>query len=615
MLLIAIGPANAAATEATSPQSPDRIDALELERLVDDLASEHIATTKTPGLAVAVVTSRRILLEKGYGFADVENRIPVDPLRSVFRVGSISKLITATLIMQLVEEGTLDLDVDIKEYVDDLKIPRAFAQPVTLRHLLAHTAGFEEISTGTRARSLASLKSLGDSLADGIPAQLFAPGTVASYTNFALCLAGYVAESATKVPYDELVERRLLRPLDLRYTTSRQDLPPRIGNNRVVGHAVTGNGAEPRSFDIHEPVPAGGFGSTARDMARFMQMYLGKGSLDSRQILKPDTVAAMWQPQFSNHPAMGSIGLTFWLRSRDGDLVVGHSGRTRWFRAELVLVPDTGVGVFAVTNGTSGRPADVVDAILEEITGKPVAPENGATAIDDDAATPASDVGRYKALRFGRHGPLSLMGLALGFELLPGDTPSSVVWRGETLIAGPQTTYRNAAGKAVIGIDPAHGIADKLLLTAQSPVHPYTPVIWFESPALQATAIASSMLVFGFALLIRPITRWRTRNRGAAAPLSGRLFWPLFVSGLLGLAAIASVVQTGLDYYYFGPDLQTRLTFALPWLALLLIAVAAVQFARSVQRMAVRHVLTTLLLGIAAMIPVAWLIYWNLDGR
>ncbi len=582
-----------------------------IERQIDALAESQLSEGAAPGITVAVVSSDRVLLAKGYGLADVGNGIAVDPQRSVFRIGSISKLFTATLVMQLVETGVIDLHSDASRYLDELRPQRPATRPFTVWHLLTHTAGFEELSTGTRARTLASARSLGDSLAEGIPAQPYPPGRLASYTNFALCLAGYVAESDAGAPFDDLVEERLLRPLGMDYTSSRQDLPRTMAAHRAIGYEIVDGKPQPRPFDILEPVPAGGFSSSAGDMARFMQLYLNAGRAGTGQLLRPETVATMQSTQFQNHPEMGSVGLTFMLRDRHGVKTVGHSGRTRWFRAALTLVPAHDIGIFVATNTSTGRPADIVDGFVNYLIGTADSTGSARTAAAGQRPPPQLEGGHYKATRFGHDGPLSLLGVLLGIELEADTGHGGIRWRGQSLLPGRHDTYRNGEGRAVLGFRTDTGAADLVVLTDRSLVSPYVPGAWYESPNAQLATLAGGGLLVLLPLLIRPVAKRRAHRAGAALQPPAGLFWPLCLSGVLALLAVAIVVLTGIDYYYFGPTAVTRIASLLPYAAAALLLPAGIRCMAASRQMTWRAGIQVTAMAGGSVLLIGWLVYWN----
>ena len=193
LLLITIvyqpDPALAAGLPVSALDSP--IDPVELGAFIDDVMASEMKTNRFPGAVVSVVKDGQLFFQKGYGYADFEKQTPVDPSATIFRIGSTTKLFTWTAVMQLVEQGKLDLDEDINTYLD-FKIPSTFTQPITLKNLLSHTPGFEEQNDGHFAARAEDMTSLDQYLKKHIPARVFPPGKIAAYSNYGAALAGYI---------------------------------------------------------------------------------------------------------------------------------------------------------------------------------------------------------------------------------------------------------------------------------------------------------------------------------------------------------------------------------------------------------------------------------------
>src|SRR5271163_4508118 len=151
----------------------------------------QIAQADIAGAVIAVVKDGSLVFAKGYGYADTAKKTQISPEMTLFRPGSISKLFIWTAVMQQVEQGKLDLDRDVNDYLD-FKIPAAFDKPITLRNLMTHTAGFEEVAKDMAEPDAASIGPLGDFLRSHIPARIYPPGTTPAYSNYGAALSGYI---------------------------------------------------------------------------------------------------------------------------------------------------------------------------------------------------------------------------------------------------------------------------------------------------------------------------------------------------------------------------------------------------------------------------------------
>ncbi|MBA3572295.1 MAG: beta-lactamase family protein [Pyrinomonadaceae bacterium] len=337
-------------TADKTPSSVHELTATDVEAFLDGIVPLQLERDDIAGATVAVVKDGKLLFAKGYGYADYEKKKPVSAEETLFRSGSVSKLFTWTAVMQLVEQGKLDLDRNVNEYLD-FKIPDAFGQPITLKNLLAHTPGFEEqikdlFTVGSESPNL------GAYLKTHIPARIYPPGTVPAYSNYGAALAGYIVERVSGRPFNEYVEQNIFKPLGMDHSTFRQPLPPTLASFMSNGYQLASD--EPKPFEVVVPFPAGSMSTTASDTARFMLAHLQNGKLDSALMLRPETVQLMHSRLFALDPAANAMAYGFYEESRNGRRIIGHAGDTLYFHSDLHLIPDAGVGFF-VSHNSLGR--------------------------------------------------------------------------------------------------------------------------------------------------------------------------------------------------------------------------------------------------------------------
>ncbi len=269
-------------TEDKSPPPPSangahEMTAADVESFLDGVVPLQLKRNDIAGATIAVVKDGKLLFAKGYGYADVKNKKPVSAAETLFRPGSISKLFTWTAIMQLYEQGKLDLDRDINDYLD-FKIPDAFGKPITLKNVMTHTPGFEEqIKDLFDIRPIAP--NLGQYLKTHIPARIYPPGTVPAYSNYATAVAGYIVERVSGRPFEQYVAENIMRPLKMTHSTFSQPLPQELAPFMSSGYRLGSDNAE--SFEVVNPFPAGSLSSTAADMAQFMIAHLQDGQRDA----------------------------------------------------------------------------------------------------------------------------------------------------------------------------------------------------------------------------------------------------------------------------------------------------------------------------------------------
>lgn len=318
------------------------------------------------GAVVSVVHDGEVLVRRGYGWADLEAREPVDPDRTLFRIASISKTFVWTALMQLVEEGRIDLDADVNRYLD-FPIPEAFGEPVRVWHLMTHTAGFEEGWIGWAARVPDDVRPLGEALADLMPARVWPPGRYAAYSNYGAALAGYIVQRVTGRPWHDVVEEQILEPLAMMSTNARTELPPGLRERLARGYAWSNGRFVATPYSYMHLEPAGNMSSTASDMARFMLAHLNGGTLGGRRILEERTARLMHSPRFAPHPELPPLLHGFYRSDRNGLVAFGHGGDVNQFHSQMRLLPEVGVGVFVSFNSDPGAAArsGLVDAFID----------------------------------------------------------------------------------------------------------------------------------------------------------------------------------------------------------------------------------------------------------
>jgi CubicO group peptidase (beta-lactamase class C family) len=328
------------------------LDRSDLESWLDGFFPYALQQGDIAGAVVVVVKDGAILLEKGYGYADVASKTAMDPRRSIVGVGSVSKLFTWTAVMQLVEQHKLDLDRNVNDYLD-FKIPDAFGKPITVRNLMTHTAGFEETlkqyaTAGSKPRSLGKyLKGV------PVPNRIYAPGTVPAYSNYGADLAGYIVQRISGEPFPSYIENHILNPLGMQHSTFRRPPPPALLSGIAKNYGLASSG-QPLPANANDPeptdMPAGGLMSTADDMSRFMLAHLNNGRFENAQILTPETSQQMHATAFVPMAGAQGVALGFFRNDTNGHRIISHDGDLSGFHSDLQLLLDDGVGFFTSVN-------------------------------------------------------------------------------------------------------------------------------------------------------------------------------------------------------------------------------------------------------------------------
>lgn len=331
-----------------------------LSVFVDGMMDTQFRLLDIPAMTVSIVKDGKIILAKGYGMQNREKNIPVTADRSMFRIGSTSKLFTWTAVMQQVERGNLDLDADVNTYLKTFQIPATFDEPITLKHILTHTPGFEDGGLGYLINyDPETATSIQEFLSKYIPARVNKPGAYGSYSNYATALAGLIVQNVSGMPFDDYVEQNIFGPLGMEHSSFREPLPDSIIDDMTVGYKREAGVYKNQPYEILGGVrPAGSMASSAVDMAKFMMAHLNGGSFGDVQILKPETVELMHSVLFKGDERLSGIAHGFYEEIINGHRLIGHGGDTFQFHTDMMIDKAEGLGIFVsyqTLTGAKGR--------------------------------------------------------------------------------------------------------------------------------------------------------------------------------------------------------------------------------------------------------------------
>jgi CubicO group peptidase (beta-lactamase class C family) len=339
---------NTVAAKPAEAQAAKALTADDVNAWLDGYMPYALATGDLAGAVVTVVKDGQILTERGFGYANVEKKTPVDPKLTLFRPGSVSKLITWTAVMQQVELGKLDLDADVNKYLEpEFQIPARDGKPITLRNIMTHTAGFEEqvkniiTEDPTQPGYIELLKRW-------TPTRVFDAGTTPAYSNYATSLAGYIVERVSGESFYDYVEKHIFAPLDMKHSSMRQPLQKELEQYMATGY-ITGSG-EAKKFEICGPAPAGSLSSPGEDMSHFMIAHLQNGEYNGNRILKEETAKQMHDSPLTLLPPLDRMELGFFETNINGREVIAHLGDTQYFHTSLHLFLKENVGFYVSFN-------------------------------------------------------------------------------------------------------------------------------------------------------------------------------------------------------------------------------------------------------------------------
>jgi len=536
--------------ESITARRPAPLTRADVEAFADSAFLPYLRGSAQPSLALAVVHGDSILFMKGYGTEDQDERRPVSVDQTLFNVASLSKLVTATAAMQLVEQGKLTLDGDIASVLSDFRIVGK-GPPVSLRHLLTHTSGLEEPFLREVVAHPAALISLGDYFAAHPPRRGRTPGGEIRYSNYGMALAGHMVERASGESFYDYVKRHILTPLAMTNSSFRQPPPPALAG-RV---ATAGSGPVPNALLTY---PAGSLVSSASDMARFMIAHLNGGRLGTGRVLADSTARLMHTTQWRADPRIPGVGLGFFESDIGGEPGLFHTGARTHFSL-LYLFPDRRVGIFIVHSMRQGGPfqtlrTDFVREFVERYF--PHAPPTKHIGTEA-AARAATFTGVYRPVLLPSTTIMRAAALVTDTRVRSrpdGSIDVSIPGGGRLHLMEIDTgLYRvpdgPQEGLSVAFVRDAHGSVRRMAMSGstQDPLS-FDRLSWYQRGLLHAALLSAVLLLFiGGAVteLFSGVLRLIWRRKRALGPPDARRAWGAAVaaSTLMTLAPVSIAVM------------------------------------------------------------------------
>jgi CubicO group peptidase (beta-lactamase class C family) len=528
----------AAPQDSIATHSGGRSD--DLAAILDGLIPGWLSEHHVPGVVVAVVRRDTVLLARGWGEAEAGSGRRAEP-DTPFRVASVSKLVTATAALRLVEEGALALDADIAGVLGGDGPPRAFPGDVTLHHLLTHTAGFDLSDVGDATPDPERVLSPRELVQRRPQPQVLPPGLAHHYSNFGYALVGLLVEEASGVPFAAYVDSAVLEPLGMRRSSFAQPPPAEIRRDLAVGHAWDGPAFRALPLDFSHVGPADALVTTAADMASFLRFHLG----GRPAVLRSSTLDTMHGTRYAASPSPYGMAYGFEENVLAGRRVLQHAGVQLGFASMVVLVPDDDLGVFVAQNAREGllrwEILDVVvDRLLDAREGPP-APEPGRADPRLDAARYA---GRYRHTGY-THATFEKAASVLGFRgsvsnVAAGPEPGTLLINGEVWRHAPALGAHMFAhgdrGWWVMGFRVAEGGQATHHLAGREVLE---RVRWWQRKrTVQLTLLATALLALLTALF------WTRRRLAAGASPARATRRAVRAYALLWLVALGTFFAT-----------------------------------------------------------------------
>ncbi len=339
------------------------LEAARLHEILNPLIVNKMTDSHIAGAAVCVVQNGKAVYSHGFGRAEVFSPRTVVVDKTIFRIGSVTKVVTGVALMQLVDQGKIDLEADVNRYLQAFKVDDNYPEPVRVKHLLTHTAGFDQLGYGRHVNSRDQVLPLGEFLKDNL-VRIRPPGKISCYDTYGITLAGHLVSVISGQPYEQYLIENVFRPLGMDRTTIT--VPEAFMADVADGYEFAGAWRSQR-WEYMNTDPASTVNSTVTDMGKFAIMMLNGGVYEGRRILSEKSAKAMMTRQFTNHPDQPGYGYLLFEDSNYGVPAFSHGGSMTGYGCFLYLVPSHGLGLFIAYNQESGALSDkIVNAVVEE---------------------------------------------------------------------------------------------------------------------------------------------------------------------------------------------------------------------------------------------------------
>jgi CubicO group peptidase (beta-lactamase class C family) len=521
---------NVLAEDGPPPPAAPAMTQADVEAWLDGFMPYALGAADIPGAVVVVVKDGQPLVEKGYGYADVAERKPVDPATTLFRPGSVSKLFTWTAVMQQVEQGKLDLDTDVNKYLD-FEIPARGDQPVTLRNIMTHTAGFEEQVKDLMGAEGTPYPPLDEYLKAWVPTRIFSAGSTPAYSNYATALAGYIVARVSGKSFDDYIDQHIFAPLSMKYSSFRQPLPETLKEHMSKGYPL--GSQPPKPFEIVGPAPAGSLSASGADMGRFMIAHLQKGAFGSERILQEATAEQMHSTALTMLPRVHRMVLGFYEQNRNGRRIIAHGGDTQWFHSDLHLFLDDNVGLFISVNsaGKGGAAGKIRTALFEQFTDRYLPGPTLDGKVDEKTAAEHARLitGVYDNSRRMDSSFFKLLALAGPVKVFPNEDGTISASIATSLGGVPikwrevePFVWRDVNGESLLSAKVEDGRVVRFSFDGISPFMMFEPTPGSVSAGWLLPALIGSLIALLLTTLAWPVSALVRRHYGVPYRLAGQ---------------------------------------------------------------------------------------------
>ena len=609
-------------TAAPAATAPGLNDLEEFTTFANTFFQQQLSQSKIPGAVISVVKDGAVFFTHGYGYANLEQKIPVDA-ETLFRVASLSKLFTATAAMQLYEQGSLDIHSDVNAYLEGWQLDNPYSEPVTPARMMMHTDGTTQRLIGIGARTAEKMQPLAQYLPEYMPSINYPPGKFYSYSNHSIALLGYLVEKISGLPFVEYIDQNILQPLAMQRSSFLQPPPPELADDLAVGYRVSGGKAKPVPYLYLNIAPAAALSTTATDMAHFMLAHLQQGRYQNSQILQPKTTELMHQTHYQIHPQLPGTGYGFRERLINNRRAIGHLGSLRGYSSSLTLIPEENIGIFIATNSFDNIHGQFIARFFDRYF-----PQPSSTPSDKPQhSSLARYTGTYRDMEYPRATAAKLIGVFQHIKIIEQPDGTLLAQTPNLLFRGVDSTkliptkeprlFRRQSDNAnVFFVEDARGKITHLSNPLYPKIGTYERVPWYETIGIHLGLLAFSVILF-LSAIIQSLLRIRGKTLDPSKLTSARV-----LASLIGLFNLTFLIGLPLYLWQWG---AWKLVYGVPAIAVgffclpviaavlsLILLALIISVWRKNESWRARAPFSLAIIGESLFIPL--LIYWNLFG-
>jgi len=595
----------------------------DLNAWIDSTFTENIKSLNIAGATIVVMQGDSILHLNGYGVTDIESKKAVDAHRSIFGVGSISKTFVATAVMKLYEDEKLELDRDVNNYLKSFQLSYPFNDSITVRHLLTHTAGFDDNNIATIVHSEDKVIPLAQYIKTRMSPQIRPSGKAIAYSNNGYALLGLIVEEVSGMPFHQYVKENVLNPLEMNHSGFRRQVE--LEEDYATSYLKKGEQLIPYKTAFHHFYPAGSFRSTAADMGHYIAMWLNSGFFNETQFLDSSTVSKMHNTGFKQYEKADYGWLLGFTESQwYGERTVWHTGGIQGFRSQLTLIPERNVGVFISVNSSNTK-QQKSRIFMNQFTYDLFARLMPDCMVQKARPTITSKAGRVDeplelfsgAYRYIRYAHTTLDKISVLFGIVPEihvmakDSTLEIVEWQDKLVPISDLTFRGkwdrhlAFGKNKKG-DISYFFTD---------AHAYEKLKWYEPLKFQRIWIGSIFLILLIYIITSGIGKLFVSNR--ERHLLKKVNFSLASLVVVFVVVFAYALFT-IDPMQFFIDIPMlfKTALVLPFLIIPLELVTIYLLTKAIRFKELRtfDLVYQSIIAVAVLFFIPWLMYYNLIG-